>query len=158
MVSNAVFLCRVDPWECYQDTWQTTCSVLEHHRDLMKVCVTNMQHSPIYWKNKIVRLALNCHFPLKPWSIYAISMQRVTGCILSNVNTPSTTPVIGQPQNTTSPIYQNRNTPNKPTAGKCVCKFAQSLYTTWWKVYGSMYKYCIHSIGRIALSREGWYK
>lgn len=30
-------LCRVDPWECYQDTWQTTCSVLEHHRDLMKV-------------------------------------------------------------------------------------------------------------------------
>ncbi|KAF7241305.1 Nicotinamide/nicotinic acid mononucleotide adenylyltransferase 2 [Varanus komodoensis] len=27
---------RVDPWECYQDTWQTTCSVLEHHRDLMK--------------------------------------------------------------------------------------------------------------------------
>ncbi|NXB07363.1 NMNA2 adenylyltransferase, partial [Cnemophilus loriae] len=47
---------RVDPWECYQDTWQTTCSVLEHHRDLMK---------------------------------------RVTGCILSNVNTPSVTPVIG---------------------------------------------------------------
>ncbi|NXA34089.1 NMNA2 adenylyltransferase, partial [Dromaius novaehollandiae] len=47
---------RVDPWECYQDTWQTTCSVLEHHRDLMK---------------------------------------RVTGCILSNVNTPSLTPVIG---------------------------------------------------------------
>ncbi|KAF3823345.1 hypothetical protein GH733_010781 [Mirounga leonina] len=46
---------RVDPWECYQDTWQTTCSVLEHHRDLMK---------------------------------------RVTGCILSNVNTPSMTPVI----------------------------------------------------------------
>ncbi|XP_060778696.1 nicotinamide/nicotinic acid mononucleotide adenylyltransferase 2 isoform X2 [Neoarius graeffei] len=67
---------RVDPWECYQDTWQTTCSVLEHHRDLMK---------------------------------------RVTGCILSNVNTPSTTPVIGQPQNTTSPIYQNRNTANKST-------------------------------------------
>lgn len=30
-------LFRVDPWECYQDTWQTTCSVLEHHRDLMKV-------------------------------------------------------------------------------------------------------------------------
>ncbi|OCT82800.1 hypothetical protein XELAEV_18025334mg [Xenopus laevis] len=28
---------RVDPWECYQDTWQTTCSVLEHHRDLMKL-------------------------------------------------------------------------------------------------------------------------
>ncbi|KAK2489837.1 hypothetical protein MC885_011820, partial [Smutsia gigantea] len=53
---------RVDPWECYQDTWQTTCSVLGHHRDLMK---------------------------------------RVTGCILSNVNTPSMTPVIGQPQNET---------------------------------------------------------
>uniref|UniRef100_G3NA40 Nicotinamide/nicotinic acid mononucleotide adenylyltransferase 2 n=1 Tax=Gasterosteus aculeatus TaxID=69293 RepID=G3NA40_GASAC len=29
---------RVDPWESYQDTWQTTCSVLEHHRDLMKAC------------------------------------------------------------------------------------------------------------------------
>ncbi|KAM9706277.1 nicotinamide/nicotinic acid mononucleotide adenylyltransferase 2 isoform 4-T5 [Dama dama] len=69
---------RVDPWECYQDTWQTTCSVLEHHRDLMK---------------------------------------RVTGCILSNVNTPSMTPVIGQPRNETSqPIYQNNNAPSKPTA------------------------------------------
>ncbi|TSO57284.1 Nicotinamide/nicotinic acid mononucleotide adenylyltransferase 2 [Bagarius yarrelli] len=68
---------RVDPWESYQDKWQTTCSVLEHHRDLMK---------------------------------------RVTGCILSNVNTPSTTPVIGQPQNTTSPIYQSRNSANKSTA------------------------------------------
>ncbi|XP_061043543.1 nicotinamide/nicotinic acid mononucleotide adenylyltransferase 2 isoform X2 [Eubalaena glacialis] len=69
---------RVDPWECYQDTWQTTCSVLEHHRELMK---------------------------------------RVTGCILSNVNTPSMTPVIGQPQNETSqPIYQNSNVPTKPTA------------------------------------------
>ncbi|XP_072867795.1 nicotinamide/nicotinic acid mononucleotide adenylyltransferase 2 isoform X2 [Chlorocebus sabaeus] len=69
---------RVDPWECYQDTWQTTCSVLEHHRDLMK---------------------------------------RVTGCILSNVNTPSMTPVIGQPQNETpQPIYQNSNVPTKPTA------------------------------------------
>ncbi|XP_070602398.1 nicotinamide/nicotinic acid mononucleotide adenylyltransferase 2 isoform X2 [Erythrolamprus reginae] len=69
---------RVDPWECYQDTWQTTCSVLEHHRDLMK---------------------------------------RVTGCILSNVNTPSLTPVIGQPQNETpQPIYQNSNLSNKPTA------------------------------------------
>uniref|UniRef100_A0A8C5GYQ6 Nicotinamide-nucleotide adenylyltransferase n=1 Tax=Gouania willdenowi TaxID=441366 RepID=A0A8C5GYQ6_GOUWI len=56
---------RVDPWECYQETWQTTCSVLEHHRDLMK---------------------------------------RVTGCILSNVNTPST-PVIGQPQNHSCDIY-----------------------------------------------------
>ncbi|XP_072802066.1 nicotinamide/nicotinic acid mononucleotide adenylyltransferase 2 isoform X2 [Vicugna pacos] len=70
---------RVDPWECYQDTWQTTCSVLEHHRDLMK---------------------------------------RVTGCILSNVNTPSMTPVTGQPQNeTTQPVYQNSNVPTKPTAG-----------------------------------------
>ncbi|XP_032319455.1 nicotinamide/nicotinic acid mononucleotide adenylyltransferase 2 isoform X2 [Camelus ferus] len=69
---------RVDPWECYQDTWQTTCSVLEHHRDLMK---------------------------------------RVTGCILSNVNTPSMTPVTGQPQNeTTQPVYQNSNVPAKPTA------------------------------------------
>ncbi|XP_030158875.1 nicotinamide/nicotinic acid mononucleotide adenylyltransferase 2 isoform X2 [Prionailurus viverrinus] len=69
---------RVDPWECYQDTWQTTCSVLEHHRDLMK---------------------------------------RVTGCILSNVNTPSMTPVIGQPQNETpQPIYQNSNVSTKPTA------------------------------------------
>ncbi|KAF6075323.1 nicotinamide nucleotide adenylyltransferase 2 [Phyllostomus discolor] len=69
---------RVDPWECYQDTWQTTCSVLEHHRDLMK---------------------------------------RVTGCILSNVNTPSMTPVIGQPQNDNpQPIYQNNNVPAKPTA------------------------------------------
>lgn len=69
---------RVDPWECYQDTWQTTCSVLEHHRDLMK---------------------------------------RVTGCILSNVNTPSMTPVIGQSQNETSqPIYQNNNVSTKPTA------------------------------------------
>uniref|UniRef100_A0A3Q2XYN2 Nicotinamide/nicotinic acid mononucleotide adenylyltransferase 2 n=1 Tax=Hippocampus comes TaxID=109280 RepID=A0A3Q2XYN2_HIPCM len=58
---------RVDPWECYQDTWQTTCSVLEHHRDLMK---------------------------------------RVTGCILSNVNTPSSTPVIGQPQ-TQAPMTRN---------------------------------------------------
>uniref|UniRef100_UPI001CD909B5 nicotinamide/nicotinic acid mononucleotide adenylyltransferase 2-like n=1 Tax=Solea senegalensis TaxID=28829 RepID=UPI001CD909B5 len=71
---------RVDPWECYQDTWQTTCSVLEHHRDLMK---------------------------------------RVTGCILSNVNTPSSTPVIGQPQNQTPPIYHNQNSVNhKPTASK----------------------------------------
>uniref|UniRef100_A0A8C5XII4 Nicotinamide/nicotinic acid mononucleotide adenylyltransferase 2 n=1 Tax=Microcebus murinus TaxID=30608 RepID=A0A8C5XII4_MICMU len=39
---------RVDPWECYQDTWQTTCSVLEHHRDLMKVTTlpTPPNHSP----------------------------------------------------------------------------------------------------------------
>ncbi|KAM4023264.1 nicotinamide/nicotinic acid mononucleotide adenylyltransferase 2 isoform 3-T4 [Anomaloglossus baeobatrachus] len=69
---------RVDPWECYQDTWQTTCSVLEHHRDLMK---------------------------------------RVTGCILSNVNTPSVTPVINQTLNQpTQPVYQNSNLTNKPTA------------------------------------------
>ena len=34
---NIFLIVRVDPWECYQDTWQTTCSVLEHHRDLMKV-------------------------------------------------------------------------------------------------------------------------
>ncbi|XP_026524931.1 nicotinamide/nicotinic acid mononucleotide adenylyltransferase 2 [Notechis scutatus] len=80
---------RVDPWECYQDTWQTTCSVLEHHRDLMK---------------------------------------RVTGCILSNVNTPSLTPVIGQPQNETpQPIYQNSNLSNKPTAAKLLGKVGESL-------------------------------
>ncbi|XP_033006959.1 nicotinamide/nicotinic acid mononucleotide adenylyltransferase 2-like [Lacerta agilis] len=81
--------CRVDPWECYQDTWQTTCSVLEHHRDLMK---------------------------------------RVTGCILSNVNTPSLTPVIGQPQNESpQPIYQNSNLSNKPTAAKFLGKVGESL-------------------------------
>uniref|UniRef100_A0A6Q2XQ03 Nicotinamide/nicotinic acid mononucleotide adenylyltransferase 2 n=1 Tax=Esox lucius TaxID=8010 RepID=A0A6Q2XQ03_ESOLU len=81
---------RVDPWECYQDTWQTTCSVLEHHRDLMK---------------------------------------RVTGCILSNVNTPSSTPVIGQPRNDTqNTIYQNHNTNNnKPTATKLWGKMSESL-------------------------------
>ncbi|EMP34460.1 Nicotinamide mononucleotide adenylyltransferase 2 [Chelonia mydas] len=80
---------RVDPWECYQDTWQTTCSVLEHHRDLMK---------------------------------------RVTGCILSNVNTPSMTPVIGQPQNESpQPIYQNSNISNKPTAAKILGKVGESL-------------------------------
>ncbi|XP_048458367.1 nicotinamide/nicotinic acid mononucleotide adenylyltransferase 2 isoform X1 [Rhincodon typus] len=73
---------RVDPWECYQDTWQTTCSVLEHHRDLMK---------------------------------------RVTGCILSNVNSPAT-PVIGQPQNGRRSIYQNSTITNeKPTAGSLCC-------------------------------------
>ncbi|CAB1326184.1 unnamed protein product [Coregonus sp. 'balchen'] len=45
---------------------------------------------------------------------------RVTGCILSNVNTPSTTPVIGQPQNKTqTAIYQNHNTiNNKPIANE----------------------------------------
>lgn len=43
----------------------------------------------------------------------------MTGCILSNVNTPSMTPVIGQPQNETpQPIYQNNNVPAKPTAGR----------------------------------------
>ncbi|XP_029381417.1 nicotinamide/nicotinic acid mononucleotide adenylyltransferase 2 [Echeneis naucrates] len=80
---------RVDPWECYQDTWQPTCSVLEHHRDLMK---------------------------------------RVTGCILSNVNTPSTTPVIGQPQNQTPPIYQKHNNMNhKPNPIKLWGKISESL-------------------------------
>ncbi|KAK7825239.1 hypothetical protein U0070_009728 [Myodes glareolus] len=80
---------RVDPWECYQDTWQTTCSVLEHHRDLMK---------------------------------------RVTGCILSNVNTPSMTPVIGQPQHENAqPIYQNSNVSAKPTAAKILGKVGESL-------------------------------
>ncbi|CAI9596601.1 unnamed protein product [Staurois parvus] len=80
---------RVDPWECYQDTWQTTCSVLEHHRDLMK---------------------------------------RVTGCILSNVNTPSVTPVIGQSLNqSTQPVYQNNNLTNKPTAVRILGKVGEGL-------------------------------
>ncbi|XP_061549868.1 nicotinamide/nicotinic acid mononucleotide adenylyltransferase 2 [Phycodurus eques] len=80
---------RVDPWECYQDTWQTTCSILEHHRDLMK---------------------------------------RVTGCILSNVNTPLSTPVIGQPQTQAPPIYQNHNNLNhKPTSAKLWGKLSESL-------------------------------
>uniref|UniRef100_A0A8B9DGS0 Nicotinamide nucleotide adenylyltransferase 2 n=1 Tax=Anser cygnoides TaxID=8845 RepID=A0A8B9DGS0_ANSCY len=88
-ISQCCCSCRVDPWECYQDTWQTTCSVLEHHRDLMK---------------------------------------RVTGCILSNVNTPSMTPVIGQPQNESpQPIYQNNNVSNKPTAAKILGKVGESL-------------------------------
>ncbi|RXM28350.1 Nicotinamide/nicotinic acid mononucleotide adenylyltransferase 2 [Acipenser ruthenus] len=53
---------------------------------------------------------------------------RVTGCILSNVNSPSTTPVIGQPQNETRPIYQNTNiTDNKPTAIKLLGKVSESL-------------------------------
>ncbi|XP_038649432.1 nicotinamide/nicotinic acid mononucleotide adenylyltransferase 2 [Scyliorhinus canicula] len=79
---------RVDPWECYQDTWQTTCSVLEHHRDLMK---------------------------------------RVTGCILSNVNSPAT-PVIGQPQNGRRSIYQNSTIANdKPTAVRILGKVSESL-------------------------------
>lgn len=43
----------------------------------------------------------------------------MTGCILSNVNTPSMTPVIGQPQQETPPpSYQNGNVPTKPTAGR----------------------------------------
>ncbi|XP_072298030.1 nicotinamide/nicotinic acid mononucleotide adenylyltransferase 2 [Eucyclogobius newberryi] len=85
---------RVDPWECYQDTWQTTCSVLEHHRDLMK---------------------------------------RVTGCILSNINTPSSTPVINQlsqpqPQTQTTPMYQNHGNMNhKPTAIKLWGKISENL-------------------------------
>ncbi|CAB1317554.1 unnamed protein product [Coregonus sp. 'balchen'] len=54
---------------------------------------------------------------------------RVTGCILSNVNTPSTTPVIGQPQNETQTgIYQNHNTMNnKPIAIKLWGKMSESL-------------------------------
>ncbi|XP_061586899.1 nicotinamide/nicotinic acid mononucleotide adenylyltransferase 2 [Cololabis saira] len=90
---------RVDPWECYQDTWQTTCRVLEHHRDLMK---------------------------------------RVTGCILSNVSTPSSPPVIGQPQNQnqtqnqsqnqTPAIYQNhQNLNHKPSAVKLWGKISENL-------------------------------
>lgn len=100
---------RVDPWECYQDTWQTTCSVLEHHRDLMKVRV---------------RLLVEFLYPSLP----AVSMetvckrrlcrsQRVTGCILSNVNTPSLMPVIGQPQNQAPPIYRS-NIKHTPTASE----------------------------------------
>ncbi|KFV56157.1 Nicotinamide mononucleotide adenylyltransferase 2, partial [Tyto alba] len=76
---SASYMRWVDPWECYQDTWQTTCSVLEHHRDLMK---------------------------------------RVTGCILSNVNTPSITPTIYQ---------NNNNVSNKPTAAKILGKVGESL-------------------------------
>lgn len=96
--------CRVDPWECYQKTWQTTCSVLEHHRDLMKV-------SPKFDLTTITLLVLNLEV-----INCIVHLQRVTGCILSNVNTPSTTPVIGQPQNETSTIYQN--TANKSVASK----------------------------------------
>ncbi|NXW00847.1 NMNA2 adenylyltransferase, partial [Fregetta grallaria] len=57
------------------------------------------------------------------------SLQRVTGCILSNVNTPSITPVIGQPQNESSQtIYQNNNNvSNKPTAAKILGKVGESL-------------------------------
>ncbi|XP_047445336.1 nicotinamide/nicotinic acid mononucleotide adenylyltransferase 2-like [Mugil cephalus] len=48
---------------------------------------------------------------------------------LSNVNTPSTTPVIGQPQNQAPPIYQNHNNMNhnKPTAVKLWGKISESL-------------------------------
>lgn len=105
MSDGLMVFCRVDPWESYQDTWQTTCSVLEHHRDLMKV-------SPNFGLNA-VRFLLVLHLEVINW---AVPLQRVTGCILSNVNTPSTTPVIGQPQNGTSPIYQN--TANKSVASK----------------------------------------
>ncbi|KAJ8390415.1 hypothetical protein AAFF_G00108090 [Aldrovandia affinis] len=97
---------RVDPWECYQDTWQTTCSVLEHHRDLMK------------------RVA--------PLGVYYNSVQRPYS------NSPSTTPVIGQPQSlsllsqipptSTLPIYQNSNNiNNKPTAIKLWGKMSEGL-------------------------------
>lgn len=103
MSDGLMLFCRVDPWESYQDTWQTTCSVLEHHRDLMKV-------SPSFGLNAVRFLLV---LEVINW---AVPLQRVTGCILSNVNTPSTTPVIGQPQNGTSPIYQN--TANKSVASK----------------------------------------
>lgn len=57
-----------------------------------------------------------------------VRAQRVTGCILSNVNTPSMTPVIGQPQHeNTQPIYQNSNVPTKPTAAKILGKVGESL-------------------------------
>ncbi|MEQ2211598.1 Nicotinamide/nicotinic acid mononucleotide adenylyltransferase 2 [Xenoophorus captivus] len=56
--------------------------------------------------------------PTSPHHVSA-GRPRVTGCILSNVNTPSTTPVIGQPQNQTPPIYQDHNNMNhKPTTSK----------------------------------------
>ncbi|CAM9585247.1 nicotinamide/nicotinic acid mononucleotide adenylyltransferase 2 [Lampetra fluviatilis] len=80
---------RVDPWECYQEKWQTTCDVLEHHRELMK---------------------------------------RVTGCILSNVNSPSS-PVIKQPHNETRPATQDDNSLplQKSTPGKLISKFGESI-------------------------------
>ncbi|DAA27174.1 TPA: nicotinamide mononucleotide adenylyltransferase 2-like [Bos taurus] len=54
--------------------------------------------------------------------------QWVTGCILSNVTTPSMTTLIGQPQYETSqPIYQNNNMPSKPTAAKILGKVGESL-------------------------------
>ncbi|RLW06022.1 hypothetical protein DV515_00005029 [Chloebia gouldiae] len=58
-----------------------------------------------------------------------LSQKRVTGCILSNVNTPSITPVIGQPQNESSQnIYQNNNNvSSKPTAAKILGKVGESL-------------------------------
>ncbi|GAB1285543.1 Nicotinamide/nicotinic acid mononucleotide adenylyltransferase 2 [Apodemus speciosus] len=100
---------RVDPWECYQDTWQTTCSVLEHHRDLMKDDG-------------------GAGFDMGYHRLEKQTPERVTGCILSNVNTPSMTPVIGQPQHeNTQPIYQNSNVPNKPTAAKILGKVGESL-------------------------------
>ena len=52
----------------------------------------------------------------------------MTGCILSNVNTPSMTPVIRKPRNETSqPTYQNNNTPSKSTAAKILGKVGESL-------------------------------
>uniref|UniRef100_A0A8C1ALV0 Nicotinamide/nicotinic acid mononucleotide adenylyltransferase 2 n=1 Tax=Cyprinus carpio carpio TaxID=630221 RepID=A0A8C1ALV0_CYPCA len=107
---------RVDPWECYQDTWQTTCSVLEHHRDLMKVSPKfGLNATKFFTCTQSWLEVINC----------IVALQRVTGCILSNVNTPSTTPVIGQPQNGTSPIYQN--TVNKSVAIKLWGKMSESL-------------------------------
>ncbi|PIO28467.1 hypothetical protein AB205_0080710, partial [Aquarana catesbeiana] len=53
---------------------------------------------------------------------------RVTGCILSNVNTPSVTPVIGQSLNqSTQPVYQNNNLTNKPTAVRFLGKVGEGL-------------------------------
>lgn len=107
MFDGLMVFCRVDPWECYQDTWQTTCSVLEHHRDLMKVSPKfGLNATKFFTCTQSWLEVINC----------IVALQRVTGCILSNVNTPSTTPVIGQPQNGTSPIYQN--TVNKSVASK----------------------------------------
>ncbi|KAG8517341.1 Nicotinamide/nicotinic acid mononucleotide adenylyltransferase 2 [Galemys pyrenaicus] len=130
---------RVDPWECYQDTWQTTCSVLEHHRDLMKV---NGAVARDGWTAEarqplgrcscrlpgVCCLLLSCATWPRALTLHSCLPQRVTGCILSNVNTPSMTPVIGQPQNETpQPIYQNNNVPVKPTAAEILGKVGESL-------------------------------
>uniref|UniRef100_A0A8C4Q4S8 Nicotinamide/nicotinic acid mononucleotide adenylyltransferase 2 n=1 Tax=Eptatretus burgeri TaxID=7764 RepID=A0A8C4Q4S8_EPTBU len=78
---------RVDPWECYQETWQPTCNVLQHHRELMK---------------------------------------RVMGCILSNVNSPSS-PIVAQPhteaQVNTIQLDQN----HKVMPGKLLSKLGESV-------------------------------